>query len=450
MQHPTGEARQVALGLAFDRRIKLEFHGSKVTSDAGLLAFRELDDALGLGQITADLLADTRTGQNSRHTLIAQFRQSVFGRLAGYEDVNDAERLAHDPAMRWIVGGRAVTGQAASPSQMGRFETEVLAQEANLSTLADLSGRWIDTVHARRPVRMIVLDMDPSVSPTYGEQEGGAYNGHFGCTCYHPLFVFNQFGDLERCALRPGNVHSAEGWHAVLEPVIARYRTRVKRRYFRADAAFASPEVYECLEAEGYGYAIRLPANAVLQRRIAHLLKRPVGRPPHEVRRYYASFRYQAQTWSRSRRVVAKVEWHPGELYPRVGFLVTNLCRPPERVVAFYNQRGTAEQWIKEGKNAIRWTRLSCRSMTANAVRLQLHALAYNLANFLRTLALPDEVERWSLSTLREKVVKIGAKVIQHARSTVFQMAEVAVPRALFGRILELIGTLRPRPMLRC
>ena len=150
MPHTTGEARQVALGLAFDRRIKLEFHGSKVTSDAGLLAFRELDDALGLGQITADLLADTRTGQNSRHTLIAQLRQSVFGRLAGYEDVNDAERLAHDPAMRWIVGGRAVTGQAASPSQMGRFETEVLAQEANLSALADLAGRWIDAVRCGR------------------------------------------------------------------------------------------------------------------------------------------------------------------------------------------------------------------------------------------------------------------------------------------------------------
>ena len=195
---------------------------------------------------------------------------------------------------------------------------------------------------------------------------------------------------------------------------------------------------------------IRLPANAVLQKRIAHLLKRPVGRPPHEVRRFYASFRYQAQTWTRSRRVVAKVEWHPGELYPRVGFLVTNLCRPPERVVAFYNQRGTAEQWIREGKNAAKWTRLSCRSMRANAVRLQLHALAYNLANFLRTLALPDEVERWSLTTLREKVVKIGAKVITHARYTVFQMAEVAVPCKLFRRILEMIEELRPRQMARC
>src|ERR671928_933387 len=379
MEHPAGEASKVDLRVAFDRRLKLEFHGSKVTSDAGLLAFRELDDALGLGQITADLLADTRTGQNSRHTLIAQFRQSVFGRLAGYEDVNDAERLAHDPAMRWIVGGRAVTHQAASTSQMGRFETEVLVQEANLSALCDLSGRWIDAVHARRPVKVIVLDMDSSVSPTYGEQEGAAYNGHFGCTCYHPLFVFNQFGDLERCALRPGKVHSADGWRAVLEPVIARYRDIVKHLYFRGDAAFASPEVYELLEAEGASYAIRLPANQVLQDKIGHLLKRPVGRPPHEVRRYYASFRYQAQSWNKPRHVVAKVEWHPGELYPRVGFIITNLARSAEGIVAFYNRRGTCEQWIKEGKGAIKWTRLSCRTFAANAVRLQLHALAYNL-----------------------------------------------------------------------
>src|SRR5918997_2651767 len=284
MEHPAGEAPEAHLRLGFDRRLKLEFRGSKVTSDAGLLAFRELDDALGLTERAGEALADTRTGRNGRHTLTAQLRQSIFGRLAGYEDVNDADRLAHDPAMRWVVGGRAVTEQAASSSQMGRFETEVLTQEANLSALTDLSGRWIDRVHARRPVKGIVLDMDSSVSPTFGEQEGSAYNGHFGCICYHPLFLFNQFGDLERCALRPGNVHSAEGWRDLLEPAVARYRTTMKRRYFRADAAFASPEVYAFLEAEDYGYVIRLPANAVLQRRIAHLLTRPVGRPPCTLR----------------------------------------------------------------------------------------------------------------------------------------------------------------------
>jgi hypothetical protein len=243
--------------------------------------------------------------------------------------------------------------------------------------------------------------------------------------CYHPLFLFNQFGDLERCALRPGNVHSADGWKGVLEPVVARYRGKVSRLYFRADAAFANPEVYEFLEAEGFNYAIRLPANCVLQERIGYLLKRPVGRPPIEVRRYHASFSYRAQSWKMARRVVAKVEWHPGELYPRVGFVVTNLSRPAERVVAFYNQRGTAEQWIKEGKNAINWTRLSCRSFTANAVRLQLHALAYNLGNFLRTLAIPEPIKNWSLTSLKEKLIKIGAKVISHGRYIAFQMAEV-------------------------
>src|SRR5215210_5689635 len=173
-----------------------------------------------------------------------------------------------------------MTGQGASTSEMGRFKTEVMTEAKNLAALTDLSGHWINVVHARRPVKGIVLDTDSSVSPTYGEQEGAAYNGHFGCTCYHPLFVFNQFGALERCALRPGNVHSAEGWREVLEPVMARYRTTMKRRYFRADAGFASPEVYELLEAEGYGYVIPLPANAVLQRASAYLLKRPVSRPP--------------------------------------------------------------------------------------------------------------------------------------------------------------------------
>src|SRR3954462_5626830 len=137
MEATLGEAQNAALGLAFDCRLKLEFHGTKVTSDGGLLACRELDDALGLSEIAGDVLTDTRTGANGRHTLLGQFRQSVFGRLAGYEDVNDADRLTHDPAMRWVVGGRAVSKAAASASQMGRFETEVLTQAANLSALAD-------------------------------------------------------------------------------------------------------------------------------------------------------------------------------------------------------------------------------------------------------------------------------------------------------------------------
>ncbi len=165
------------------------------------------------------------------------------------------------------------------------------------------------------------------------------------------------------------------------------------------------------------------------------------------MRRYHASFSYQAGSWSKKRRVVAKVKWHPGELRPRVGFIVTNLSRPAERVTKFYNASGTAEQYIKEGKNVINWTRLSCHSFRNNEVCLQLHALAYNIGNFLRTLALPEAVEHWSLTTLREKLIKIGAKVVRHGRYITFQLAEVAIPRPLFAEILRLIDGLRPAPL---
>src|SRR3954467_12797400 len=430
----------------FDRRLRLEFHGANVTSDAGLLAYRELDDALRLTDSAADGLHDTRTGRNTRHGLAALLRQSLFSRLAGYEDLNDAQRLRVDPAMRTVVGGRARDQAAASTSEIARFETETLSSATNLKRLMDLSGRWIDRTHRHRKLTRLVLDMDSSVSETYGRQQGSAYNGHFGCMCYHPLFVFNQFGDLERVMLRRGNHHSAKFWRRVLLPVIARYRELKVPKFFRGDAAFASPKLFRVLEEESYWYAIRLKANAVLERQIAHLMKRPVGRPSKKPKVFYHTFRFQAKSWDRARRVVAKIEWRAGELCPRVGFVVTNLRRSPKRVIKFYNDRGTAEQWIKEGKNALKWTRLSCRRFKDNQTRLQLFALAYNLANFLRQLALPREVKHWSLTTLREKLIKIGAKVVSRAKAVTFQMAEVAVPRRLFAAILGRIGRLRAAP----
>ena len=198
------------------------------------------------------------------------------------------------------------------------------------------------------------------------------------------------------------------------------------------------------LEENDIQYAIRIKANAVLEHHIAHLLRRRVGRPSKKPEVSYASFDYRAKSWNRPRRVVAKVEWHAGELFPRVGFIVTSLTRRARNVVRFYNGRGTAEQWIKEGKYALKWTRLSCRRFADNAVRLQLFALAYNLANFLRRLVLPRRVKHWSLTTLREKLIKTGARIVRHARYVTFQMAEVAVPRALFEQILVRIARLTP------
>ena len=252
--------------------------------------------------------------------------------------------------------------------------------------------------------------------PDIGEQEGGAYNGHFGCICY-PLFVFNQFGDGERCALRPGNVRSAEGWRAVLEPVIARYRGTGKRLYSGATRPLPIPRFTSSAKARASATrsgsrpiaSCRKGSDTCSSARSGDRRTRcAVTMPASPIgRRAGTSLR---AWWPRSSGISAS--------FTRVGFIVTNLPRSAERVVAFYNQRGTAEQWIKEGKGAIKWMRLSCRPFAANAVRLQLHALAYNLGNFMRTLAMPKAAEPWSRTRLREKLIKIGAKVVSHGSTS--------------------------------
>ncbi len=205
-----GDRQKQALRVQFDGKLKLEFHGANITSDAGLLAFRELDEAFRLTEKGSTLLSDCRRGKNTQHTMLAMLRQSVYGRLAGYEDVNDAERLRVDPAMRRVVGGRAKEREAASTSEMTRFETEMLSSRKNLTALMNLSGTWIDSVHECAPLDKLILDLDSSVSETHGQQQGTAYNGYFDCMCYHPLFLFNQYGDLDRVMPPRGNHNSAK------------------------------------------------------------------------------------------------------------------------------------------------------------------------------------------------------------------------------------------------
>ena len=167
-----GEARKDALRLGFDRAIKLEFHGARVSSDAGLFPYRDLDDAARLTESVAADLFDFRTGNNIRHSMTALLRQSVFSRLAGYEDTNDAERLSEDPVMRHVIGGRAVDRKASSTSEIGRFETDVLTHPDNLTALMNMPGKWVDRIRQRRATKKLILDMDSSVSETFGQQEG--------------------------------------------------------------------------------------------------------------------------------------------------------------------------------------------------------------------------------------------------------------------------------------
>jgi hypothetical protein len=301
-----GDGKKAPLRLQFNTRVRLEFHGSTITSDAGLLPLRELDEALGLTSAASNYFKDCRTGRNIQHHLIPLLRQSIYSRVAGYDDTNDAERLAQDPAMRVVVDWQGSERNAASASQMGRFETELLARETNLEGLASMNAQWVERAMAQTLYRRVILDLDSSESPVHGHQEGAAYNGHFGCLCYHPLFCFNQFGDCEGAKLRGGNVHSADGWREFIDPIVQRYLREAVRLLFRADAAFANPEIYVYLEARSIGYAIRLRSNPVLQQAIAQLLVRPTQWPSQGPVVYYHDFVYQAQSWGCPRRVVAK------------------------------------------------------------------------------------------------------------------------------------------------
>ena len=436
-----GEKENKPFQLSFNGFVKVDFRGSRVTSDGGLLLVRELDERLGLGKLIEEHLSDSRQGTNKKFPLSDLVRQSIYSRLAGYEDLNDAVRVSADPTFRLLGSKKNWDRGGALTSRLQTFETGLLASDENLIGLMAVNRELIAQAEGDDAER-VVLDMDSTESPVHGQQEGSAYNGHFESVCYHPLLLFNQHGDCLAAKLRPGNVHSAEDWDELLLPEIERLQAAGKQVAFRGDAAFAKPEVYESSEERGVGYVIRIPANKSLELEIEDILFRPPGRPSRKPLVRYKSFRYQAESWSKPRRIVAKVEHHLGELFPRVGFIVTNMTLPSRSVVRFYNKRGTAEQWIKEGKQATNWTRLSCHRFRANEVRLQLSVLAYNLGNLWRRLGLPQRIKSWSLTSLQQRLMKTGGRLVKHARYYWLLLAEGHLNRKLFRAMLGRIWAL--------
>jgi hypothetical protein len=363
-------------------------------------------------------------------------RQRVYQIAAGYEDCNDADFLRIDPALRLAIGKGYEAG--AGQSRLSRLENDVLGTEAGLQALENSLTRSNDALMRRKKKQRLILDVDSTEDPAHGKQENVAFNGHFGKSCFHPLFAFTSDGDCLGVKLRPGNVHSADGVLDLLDPIVRRYRSLFILFWLRGDAAFAAPGVYEYCEGERVTYFIRLPANAVLNRLIAPHLTRPVGRPPKSgIQIRLVDFRYQAQTWDRERRVVAKVEWHEGELFPRIGFIVTNSKLPAVKVVKVYNGRGDVENRIKEGKNTLRWDKTSCHRFAANQARLLMGVLAYNLLHMLRQFYLMGEEVKRSMEWLIKGLIKVGAKVAYHGRMWQVHVAS-AFPltryyRAVFG-----------------
>ncbi len=256
-----GDKDREPFQLSFNGFLKVDFQGARVTSDGGLLLIRELDERLGLGKLIDDHLIDTRQGENTKFPLADLVRQSVYSRLAGYEDLNNAVRVSADPTFRLLGSKKNWDRGGALTSRLQSFETGMLAGDDNLIGLMAVNRELLAHAEAGDDAERVVLDMDSTESPVHGQQEGGAYNGHFESVCYHPLLLFNQHGDCLVAKLRPGNVSSAEDWDELLLPEIERQQAEGKRVTFRADAAFAKPEIYEAMEQRGVSYVIRIPAN---------------------------------------------------------------------------------------------------------------------------------------------------------------------------------------------
>jgi hypothetical protein len=411
----SGESRKEVIRPDFNRAIMIDFQGATISSDTGFILLREVDERFMIIDPMKDCLEDLRSPNHTKHSLVQMVRQRVYQIAAGYEDCNDADFLRIDPALRLALDKGHETG--ASQSMLSRLENNVLGNEAGLQALDAALTRSTDTLLRRKNKKRLILDLDSTEDPAHGKQEGVAYNGHFGKNCFHPLFCFTSDGDGLAAKLRPGNVHSAEGTLEFIKPLVQRYRSWFKLFWMRADAAFANPENYEYCEEERITYFIRLPSNASLERLLGPHLSRPVGRPPQSgIQVKIVDLHYQAKSWSRPRRVVAKIEWHRGELFPRIGFVITNSRLPAGKVIKVYNGRAEIENRIKEGKNTLRWDKTSCQRFEANQARLQMGVLAYNLLHMIRQFYVWGEEVKRSMEWLIKRLIKVGARVSYHAR----------------------------------
>ncbi len=412
----SGESSKEYLRPDFDRSIMMDFQGAKLSQDTGFIVMRELDQRHNVIAPMAEALEDNRSAAHTKHTLKQMIQQRVYQMAASYEDCNDADFLRVDPALRLALGKGKKLG--AGQSALSRLENGILGNANGLAALDEAVLREADALIEKKDKYRFILDVDSTEDPAHGKQEGCVYNGHFGKNCFHPIVAFTGDGDCLAAELRPGNVHSADGVLDFIKPIVKRYRDQFKLFWFRGDAAFALPDVYEYCEKERITYFIRLPMNETLRKIMEpEITTRPVGRPPKSgVKVQHFEFYYRAGSWNKRRRVVCKVEWRNDELFPRVGFIVTNSTHPAWKVVKVYNGRANVENRIKEAKNTLRWDKTSCHRFEANQARLKMGAVAYNLLHMIRDFHLKVEDVKRSIEWIIRRIIKAASRISYHGR----------------------------------
>jgi DDE family transposase len=434
----------IQFNFRFQPKLTLDFAGGEITSEAGLVLLREFDERLKLTASLKGLVVDERDRRYIEHPALNLLRQRIYQIAAGYEDANDATFLRHDPTLR-AVAGRGEVPLASQPT-LSRLENAVPWE--SIRALERLGLEWFIRCGAQRQRRgEIILDIDSTSDPTHGQQQLSFFNGHYDTYMYHPLLIFEGgSGILLASALRAGDVGGIRQLLPRLRPLVTQLRRRWPKRpiALRADGEFAKPVLLDYAEYAGCLYAIGLPRNPILEARAQRLCQRARKQWQESGRavRLYTDFFYKARSWPHPRRVAAKCE--VTALGTNVRFVVTNRVGTAEQIFAWYNQRGQAENYIKELKNDLAADRLSCSAYRANAFRLQLHALAYNLLVLFRRLLLHGtQLACATLAQVRLRLFKLGARVRRSVRRLWFHLASGWPGRPLFAVLLARLGTIR-------
>lgn len=428
--------------LNFKRNVKISFDGGNLTSDSGLILYSEFDERIGFSRTIKESFKVNDSTNHRDHKNEDVLLQKIYQRIAGYTTDDNSDELRYDPTLTTILDKNSL----ASQPTISRFNNKL--DKENLKQFNKINELLLDKVYSIDMPNQIILDIDSTNFETYGKQYGSAYNSHYSATGYHPLLVFDGLtGDLLKAELRSGNVYTSRKIVAFIGPLLKRYSNKYSciGIYIRGDSGFALPGLYEIVEEHDAKYAIRLKANATLYKyseeftaRMEKLCKRNIY--DHHV--IYGEFMYKAKKWTKERRVVVKLEKKEGQMCIDYTFVVTNMTSHPKAIIKFYCNRGTMENFIKEGKNGFAFDKMSSSSFIANANKLQEMVLAYNLNNWMRRLCFTNSMKSIRIETIRMKIIKVAGKLVKSSRYLKFKLCSSCAYQNEFWNILRNINSL--------
>jgi hypothetical protein len=425
----------------FNKRVKMNFDGGDLTSDSGLLLYKEFEGKMGLSDLIQSNVVLKDPVDHTTHQNDDVIMQKIYQHVSGYHADDHADSLRHDPAFTTILNKESLASQPTMSRLNQLFDKDAMKQ------LQKVNDTLIERYHDCEPVEHIIFDIDSTNAATYGNQHGSAYNTHYGENGYHPMLMFDGLtGDCLKAELRAGSVYTSRQIVRFVGPTLKRYKNLCPgvTPLIRGDSGFALPELFELAEKKESHYIIRLKAN----RRLGAMAEELLNQIPDDVREatsvFYREFKYKAGSWNHSRRVVVKMEKPVDELFFRFTFIVTNMSLPSKSIAKLYFNRGTMENFIKEGKLGFAFGKMTSTEFERNACKLQIAILAYNLHNGFRRLCLPTNMDTKLIDTVRLQLIKIAGKLIRSGRYLTFKLSSHCLYQKEFIETLKRIQQLAP------